>query len=80
MMEAVEERRGRRYKEGDRMVEEWDFFWRVFWERIFTEEGSKEGAGTEGEENWRRGLTPEEELHSRTRKLLSGLSARGLGG
>ena len=27
--EAVEERRGRGYKEGDRMVEEGDFFWRV---------------------------------------------------
>ena len=61
---AVEERKGRRYKEGDRMVEEGDFFWRVFWERIFIEEGRKEGARTEGEENWRRGLTPEEELHS----------------
>ena len=46
MKEAVEERRGRRYKEGDRMVEEWDFFWRVFWERIFTEEERKEGDGT----------------------------------
>ena len=80
MKEAVEERRGRRYKEGDRMVEEWDFFWRVFWERIFTEEERKEGDGTKREENWRRGLTPREELHSQTRKLLLGLSTRGLGG
>ena len=31
----MEEGRGRRYKEGDRMVEEGDFFWREFWERIF---------------------------------------------
>ena len=31
---AVEEKRGRRYKEGD-------YFWRVLGERIFTKEGRK---------------------------------------
>ena len=46
-----------------------------------TKEKRKEGAATEGEENLRRGLTPKEELHAnQTRKLLSGLSAHGLGG
>ena len=49
-------------------------------EIIFTEEQRKEGDGTEREENWRRGLTPGEKLHSQTRNFLSGLSARGLGG
>ena len=61
--EAVEEGRGGRYKEGDRMVEEGIFFGEYFGDRIFTKEGSKEGDGTVREENWRRGLTPEEELH-----------------
>ena len=32
-------------------------------ERIFIEEQRKQGDGIEREENWRRGLTPEEELH-----------------
>ena len=58
---AVEERRGRRYKEGDRMVEEGDFFWQsILGKRIFTEEESKEGDGIGREENWRRGLNPGE--------------------
>ena len=49
---VVEEKRGRRYKEGDRMVEEGRFFFaEYFGERIFTKEGRKEGVGTEGEEN-----------------------------
>ena len=49
---AMEEKRGRRYKEGDRMVEGGGFFCRVFWgKRIFTEEESKEGDGTGREEN-----------------------------
>ena len=77
---VVEESRGRRYKDGDRMVEEGEFLQSILGERIFTEEGSKEGDGTEREENWRRGLTPGEGLHSQRRKLLLGLSARGLGG
>ena len=38
---AVEERRGRRYKEGDRMVEEGDFFWESILERIFAEGGGE---------------------------------------
>ena len=49
--EAVEERRGRGYKEGDRMVEEGDFFWlSILGKRIFTEEESKEGEGIGREE------------------------------
>ena len=36
----------------------------ILGKRIFKEEESKEGDGTGREENWRRGLTPEEELHS----------------
>ena len=43
---VVEERRGRRYKEGDRMVEEGDFFWlSILGKRIFIEEESKQGDG-----------------------------------
>ena len=37
----MEEKRGRRYKEGDRMVEKRDFFWRVFWERILQKKRGK---------------------------------------
>ena len=48
MKEAVEEGRGRRYKEGDRMVEEGEFLQSILGKRIFLEEGSKEGAGREG--------------------------------
>ena len=33
-------------------------------EKNFTEEERKEGDGAEREENWRRGLTPGDELHS----------------
>ena len=48
----VEERRGRRYKEGDQMVQRGDFFWKsILKKRIFTKEESKEGDGTGREEN-----------------------------
>ena len=47
MKEAVEEGRGRRYKEGDQMVEKGMIF-ESSWEIIFLEEGRKEGVGTEG--------------------------------
>ena len=39
-------------------------FWRVVGENFFTEEQRKEGDGAEREENWRRGLTPGDELFS----------------
>ena len=47
----MEEGRGRRYKEGDRMVEEGEFLQSIFGKRIFLEEGRKEGAETEGKKN-----------------------------
>ena len=47
----MEEGRGRRYKEGDRRVEEGGFFLQsILGERIFTEEESKEGDGIGREE------------------------------
>ena len=80
---AVEERRGRRYKEGDQMVEEGNFFWKsILGKRIFIREESKEGDGTGSEENWRRGLNPKEELHSENKEVAIGFIgtwARGLG-
>ena len=60
MKEAVEERRGRRYKEGDQMVQRkedfWEFFLRVVG-KFFTEEQRVRRDGIEREESWRRGLT-----------------------
>ena len=57
----MEERRGRRYKEGDQMVQGGmifgGFFWRVVG-KIFTEEQRVRRDGTGREESWRRGLTP----------------------
>ena len=66
-MKAVEERRGRRYKEGGQMVQRGGFlgdFGESSRKNFFTEEQRKEGDGAEMEENWRRGLTPGDELHS----------------
>ena len=57
----VEERRGRRYKEGDQMVQMGDDFWVFFLRvvgKIFTEEQRVRRDGTGREESWRRGLTP----------------------
>ena len=57
----MEERRGRRYKEGDQMVQGEDFsafFWRVVGKIVFTEEQRIRRDGTGREESWRRGLTP----------------------
>ena len=78
---AVEEKRGRRYKEGDRMVEQGGNFCRVFWGREFFQ---KKGVKKVLEE---KGRKLEEGVNSRgknythqTGKLLSGLSVRGLGG
>ena len=51
------------------MVEEGDFWQSILGKRIFTEEESKEGDGTGREENWRRGLTPREELHSSNKEV-----------
>ena len=54
----------------------------ILGKRIFTEEESKEGDGTGREENWRRGLTPGEELHSENKEVaigFIGMWARGLG-
>ena len=56
----MEERRGRRYKEGDQMVQRgmiFGDFERVV-RKIFTEEHRVRRDGTEREESWRRGLTP----------------------
>ena len=52
----MEERRGRRYKEGDQMIFG-GIFWRVIG-KFFTEEQRVRRDGTEREESWRRGLTP----------------------
>ena len=44
----MEEGRGRRYKEGDRMVEKVGMIFGEYLGENFAEEGSKEGVGTEG--------------------------------
>ena len=48
MKEAVEERRGRRYKEEDRMVEEGEIFAEYLGEENFSRRRRKEAAGREG--------------------------------
>ena len=51
------------------MVEGEDFFLESILGENFTKEKRKEGAGTEEEENLRRGLTQEQELHSRNKEV-----------
>ena len=82
-----EERRWKKEGEGGiRRGIEWlkrgEFLQSNLGKRNFPEEGSKEGDGTEREENWRRGLTPGEELHSSNKEVAIGFIgtwARGLG-
>ena len=77
----MQEGRGRRYKEGDRMVERRMIFGEYRGEN-FCRRREERRCWNRGEENWRRGLTPEEELHSSNKEVAIGFIgtwARGLG-